>query len=154
MKKIKKNNYINFKQFQDYFLKFVENKKNIYHPLTWINGSPKLGKNIYIGGFSEINSKGAKVKIGNNCDIASFVSINVADSHLKTIGKRKKIIKKNIYIGNNVFIGSHSVVLGGTKIGNNSVVAAGTILRGEKIPEFSLAFGNPAKIYKGYYKKK
>jgi len=154
MKKIKKIDKIDFKQFQDYFLKFVENKKNIYHPLAWINGSPKLGKNIYIGGFSEINSKGAKIIIGSNCDIASFVSINVADSHLKTIGKRKKVVKKNIYIGNSVFIGSHSVVLGGTKIGNNSVVAAGTILRGEKIPEFSLVLGNPAKIYKGYYKKK
>ena len=150
-KVINKNEYSKFKEF---FLKFVENKKNRFHPLVWINGKPEIGKNVYIGGFSEINSKGAKIKIGRNCDIASFVSINVADSHLKTIGKAKKISKKNITIGKNVFIGSHSVILGGTIIKKNSVVAAGTVLRGEKIPEYSLAIGNPAKIINGHYKKK
>ena len=149
-KVINKNEYLKFKEF---FLKFVENKKNRFHPLVWINGKPEIGKNVYIGGFSEINSKGAKIKIGRNCDIASFVSINVADSHLKTIGKAKKISKKNITIGKNVFIGSHSVILGGTIIKKNSVVAAGTVLRGEKIPEYSLAIGNPVKIIKGHYKK-
>ena len=149
-KAINKNEYLKFKEF---FLKFVENKKNRFHPLVWINGKPEIGKNVYIGGFSEINSKGAKIKIGRNCDIASFVSINVADSHLKTIRKAKKISKKNITIEKNVFIGSHSVILGGTIIKKNSVVAAGTVLRGEKIPEYSLAIGNPVKIIKGHYKK-
>ncbi len=146
--------YKDYSKFKDFFLKFVENKKNRFHPLVWINGNPKIGKNVYIGGFSEVNAKGAKIEIGNNCDIASFVSINVADSHLKTINNKKKISKKKIIIGNNVFIGSHSVILGGTIINKKSVIAAGTVLRGEVIPEFSLAIGNPAKILKGYYKKK
>ena len=142
----------NYDQFKNFFLKFIQNKKNRFHPLVWINGQPSIGKNVYIGGFSEINSKGAKVSIGNNCDISSFVAINVADSHLKTIGLRKKIVKKDIKIGNNVFIGSHSVILGGSIIKKNSVIAAGTVLRGEIVPEFSLAIGNPAKIKKNYYK--
>lgn len=142
----------NYDQFKNFFLKFIQNKKNRFHPLVWINGHPSIGKNVYIGGFSEINSKGAKVSIGNNCDISSFVAINVADSHLKTIGLRKTIIKKDIKIGNNVFIGSHSVILGGSIIKKNSVIAAGTVLRGEIVPEFSLAIGNPAKIKKNYYK--
>ena len=148
----KKKNINEYSKFKKFFLRFVENKKNRFHPLVWINGKPKIGKNVYIGGFSEINSKGAEVKIGNNCDIASFVSINVADSHLKTINKMKKISKKKIIIENNVFIGSHSVILGGSKIRKNSVIAAGTVLRGETVPEFSLAIGNAAKIKKDYYK--
>ena len=142
----------NYDQFKNFFLKFIQNKKNRFHPLVWINGQPSIGKNVYIGGFSEINSKGAKVSIGNNCDISSFVAINVADSHLKTIGLRKTIVIKDIKIGNNVFIGSHSVILGGSIIKKNSVIAAGTVLRGEIVPEFSLAIGNPAKIKKNYYK--
>ena len=145
---------INYSKFKNLFLRFIENKKNSYHPLVWINGNPKIGKNVYIGGFSEVNAKGSKITIGNNCDIASFVTINVSDSHLKTIKKNKNIIKKNIIIGDNVFIGSHSAILGGTKIKNNSVIAAGTVLRGENIPEYSLAIGNPARIKKNYYKKK
>jgi len=143
---------IDYKIFKKFFLKFIENKKNKYHPLVWINGNPSIGSNVYIGGFSEVNAKGAKIKIGRDCDISSFVSINVADSHMRVI-KKKKIIKKDIIIENNVFIGTHSAVLGGTKIGQFSVVAAGTILRGEKIPPYSLAIGNPAVIKKGFYKK-
>ena len=61
-KKINENEYVKFKNF---FLKFTENKKNKFHPLVWINGKPDIGKNVYIGGFSEVNSKGAKIKIGN-----------------------------------------------------------------------------------------
>lgn len=142
----------NYNLFKKLFLKFIQNKKNKYHPLVWINGEPKIGKNVYIGGFSEINAKGSSVTIGNDCDIASFVTINVADSHLKTINKKKRIAKKKIKIENNVFIGSHCAILGGTVIKNNSVVAAGTVLRGEIIPENSLVIGNPAKIKKNYYK--
>ena len=142
----------NYNLFKKLFLKFIQNKKNKYHPLVWINGEPKIGKNVYIGGFSEINAKGSSVTIGNDCDIASFVTINVADSHLKTINKKKRIAKNKIKIENNVFIGSHCAILGGTVIKNNSVVAAGTVLRGEIIPENSLVIGNPAKIKKNYYK--
>jgi len=144
---------IKYTEFKNFFLKFIQNKKNNYHPLVWINGKPKIGKKVYIGGFSEINAKGATVDIGNNCDISSFVSINVADSHLKTIKLKNKIIKKNIKIENNVFIGSHSVILGGTVIKKNSVIGAGTVLRGEIIPEYSLVIGNPPVIKKNYYKK-
>ena len=102
---------------------------------------------------NRLNAKGSKVQIGDNCDIASFVSINVADSHLKVLGKSKKIKKNKILIGKNVFIGSHSVILGGSEIGNYSVIGAGTIVRGEKIPPYSLAIGNPLIIKQGYYKK-
>ena len=40
------------KKFEKLFLKLINNKKNKYHPLVWINGNPKIGKNTYIGGFS------------------------------------------------------------------------------------------------------
>ena len=145
---------MNINKFKSLFLKTIDNKKNPYHPLTWISGNPKIGKGTYIGGFSEINAKGAKVNIGANCDIASFVSINVADTHKRCIGKKKTKDVKNIIIGNKVFIGSHSVILGGAKIGNNSVVSAGTVVRSKNIPPYSLVFGNPVVIKKGYYKNR
>ena len=61
---------------------------------------------------------------------------------------------KNINIGNNVFIGSHSAVLGGAEIGDNCVIAAGTIVRQQKIPPYSLVIGNPMIVKGGYYKNK
>ena len=133
-------------------LKLSENK---FHPLVFINGEPEIGEGTFIGFFSEINAKGAKVRIGKNCDIASFVSINCADSHKKTIGVSSEIERKKIVIEDNVFIGSHSFIGGGVHIGHHSVIAAGTILINVgKIPPYSLIIGNPPMIRKGYYKNK
>jgi acetyltransferase-like isoleucine patch superfamily enzyme len=111
-----------------------------------------IGKNVYIGLFSEINAKGADVIIGDNCDIASFVSINVSDSHRKCLEIVDKIEKKPIVLEDYIFVGSHSFIGGGTHIAHHSVIAAGTVLvNAGYIPAYSLIIGNPAKIKKGYY---
>ena len=72
-------------QFQELFSELTDIKKNRFHPLVWMNGDPEIGENVYIGGMSEVYAKGARVVIGDNCDIASFVVINCSDSHKKTI---------------------------------------------------------------------
>ena len=127
-------------------------KENSFHPLVFINGTPQIGENVYIGLFSEINAKGGQVVIGDNCDIASFVSINVADSHLKCIGLAEEISRNTVIFEENVFIGSHSFIGGNVSIGHHSVIAAGTILvNAGEIPPYSLIVGNPAQIKKGYY---
>ena len=40
------------KIIQKIFTKFTTFKANPYHPLVWINGNPKIGKNVVISGFS------------------------------------------------------------------------------------------------------
>lgn len=124
---------------------------NRFHPLVWIHGDPEIADDVYIGGFSEINAKGARVIIEQGCDIASFVSINCADSHKKTIGIAEVVSRRDIFIGKSVFIGSHSVVKGGAKIGEHSVVASGTIVDGIDIPPYSLISGNPMLVKPGYF---
>jgi len=141
------------KIIQKIFTRFTTFKANPYHPLVWINGNPKIGKNVVVSGFSEINSKYVNVTIGDDCDIASFVAINAADSHKKCLGLSRKIHRKDISIGNNVFIGSHSVVKGGANIGNYCVIGAGTIVEGVDIPDYSLVVGNPMNVKEGYYRK-
>ncbi len=127
---------------------------NRFHPLVYIGGKPKVGRNVYIGLFSEVNASGSNIKIGDNCDIASFVSINVADSHRKTIGLMKEIERKPIVLEHDVFVGSHCFIGGGVHIGHHSVVAAGTIITKPcKIPPWSLIVGNPFVVKDGYYKK-
>jgi len=140
-------------EFGKLFSEFIEFKKNPYHPLVWIVGNPKFGKNVYIGGMSEIQANGAEITIGDNCDIASFVSINCVDSHKKTIEISDKVERKDIVLEKNVFVGSHCVIKGGAHIGHHSVIAAGTIVDGKKIPPYSLVTGNPMVVKDGYYKK-
>ncbi|MDC3026582.1 acyltransferase [Candidatus Pelagibacter sp.] len=142
------------KKLQEWFTKLTSFSSNNFHPLVWIVGQPSIGKNVYIGGFSEVNANGVNIMIGDNCDIASFVSINSADSHLKCIGLSDEVVRKDIVIEKNVFIGSHSVIKGGAHIGHNSVIAAGTIVGPIDIPPYSLVVGNPANVKSGYYLKK
>ncbi|MCG3204055.1 MAG: hypothetical protein KCHDKBKB_00758 [Elusimicrobia bacterium] len=125
---------------------------NPYHPLVWILGKPKIGKGVYIGGFSEVNANESSITIGDNCDIGSFVVINCADSHRKTIGASREVERLPIIIGNNVFIGTQSAILGGCKIGHHSVIAAGCILKNAIIPPMSLVLRD-GTVKKNYYKK-
>lgn len=140
--------------FREMFLAMIDNKENPFHPLVFVQGEPEVGVNVYIGLFSEVNARGSRVVIGDNCDIASFVSINVADSHKKCIGLSDVNERKPIIIENNVFIGSHCFIKGGARIGHHSVIAAGTIVDGVDIPPYSFVSGNPMKVRKGHYRKK
>lgn len=52
-----------------------------------------------------------------------------------------------IIIGNNVFVGTNSVILPGVNIGDNVVIGAGSIVT-KNIPSNSIAVGNPCKVIK------
>lgn len=140
-------------EFRSLLIEVFDLRENPFHPLVFVHGTPELGADVYVGLYSEINAKGGRIVIGNNCDIASFVSINVADSHKMSVGIMKTVDRGTIILGDNVFIGSHCFIGGNTTIGHHSVIAAGTILNnGGEIPPYSLVFGNPANIKPGYYK--
>ena len=48
-------------------------------------------------------------------------------------------------IGDNCFIGMNSVILMGTRIGNNTIVGAGSVVKG-RFPDNCVIVGNPAKV--------
>ena len=54
---------------------------------------------------------------------------------------------KKVHIGENVWIGACSTILGGITIGKNSIVAAGAVIT-KDVPPFTLVAGVPAKVVK------
>jgi len=97
-----------------------------------------LGKNTDIGAFTYINAKNGveieeDVQIGSHCSIYSVSTIDNKEG--------KVILKKNCKIG------THSVVMPGVTVGENSVVGAFSFVK-ENIPDDCVAFGVPAKIIK------
>jgi acetyltransferase-like isoleucine patch superfamily enzyme len=136
---------------QEWFTRLTAFSKNRFHPLVWIIGEPEIGEHVHIGGLSEVNAKGARVKIGDHCDIASFVTINCADSHKRCIGLSADVDRRDILIEGHVFVGSHSVIKGGARIGHHSVIAAGTVVGAIEVAPYSLVAGNPAVVKSGYY---
>jgi len=140
-------------EFLKAFSEATNMKENPYHPLVWISGEPEIGEKVCIGGMSEVYAKGAKVSIGDYCDIASFVVINCADSHKRALGIADEIERRDITLEDHVFVGTQSYIGGGTHIGHHSVVGAGTIVPRGEYPPYTLIVGNPAVVKKGYYEK-
>ena len=54
-------------------------------------------------------------------------------------------VSKPVVIGDNVWIGTNSIILKGVHIGQGSVVAAGAVVT-SNVPECSIVAGNPARV--------
>ncbi len=116
---------------------------------TWlVNGhSIRLGDFVKLSAFSTIMAgEKAKVEIGANTIIGPGVVI-VAFNHgtqPNGIPMRYQDYKdeesNSIVIGADVWIGANVVVLPGSRIGDGSIIGAGTVLKGT-LPPGTLAYG-------------
>lgn len=98
----------------------------------------QLGQKTDIGIFTYINAKKGviiedNVQIGSHC---SVYSISTIDNKEGTV-----LLKKNCKIG------THSVIMPGVTVGENSVIGAFSFVT-ENIPDNCVAFGVPAKVIK------
>lgn len=113
-------------------------------------------------------SKNAVISIGKDCGMSGTTlcavdCITVGDGVLfgadvqifdndfhpaKSVNRRYEVNGVNsspVIIGNNVFVGSRATILKGVSIGDNSVIAAGSIVT-HSIPKNSIAGGNPCRV--------
>ncbi len=109
------------------------------------------GYNITIGDnfFANHNTiilDGAKVSFGNNVFIAPNCGFYCASHPLDYQNRNKGLeYAYEIIVGDNVWIGANSCIVGKVKIGNNVVIGAGSVVV-KDIPDNCLAYGNPCKV--------
>lgn len=106
-----------------------------------------IGDNVCLNG-TVVNAHSI-IKIGNNCRIAAGTIIVDHNGHnVYDLNRTERIDSPSpIVIEDNVWIGLNSIILKGTQIGKNSVVAAGSVVKGY-FPEDCIIQGNPAKVVK------
>lgn len=97
--------------------------------------SKNIGEGFYIGHPYGITIN-AGVQIGKNCNIHKGATIGQENR-----GKRKG----TPVIGNNVWIGINSTIVGKIVIGNDVLIAPNTYVN-KDIPSHSIVIGNPCKI--------
>lgn len=116
----------------------------------------EIGDNTNLNGVGMTAYK--KITIGKNCLISSGTFISDTDFHPIDPALRQKVpmgyktnfdhvVKKEVNIGNNVWVGWGAIILKGVTIGDNSIIASGSVVT-SNIPPNVIAGGNPARIIK------
>ena len=102
------------------------------------NGKCTIGNDCFINSNSLIVCHDSII-IGNHCQISPNVQIYDHDHDFRDKEgiKSKHFRCAPVVIGDNVWIGADSVILRGTRIGNNCTIGAGSIIKSD-IPDHSL----------------
>ena len=124
-------------------------------PSTCIEGAEglRLSDHVFIGQFNFIDAT-AGLQIGQGVQITNFVSIVTHSSHraIRLLGSSYAVherpkpgyISAPVEIGAYTFVGPHSLIEAGTRIGKGVVVCAYAQVRGE-VPDFAIMAGAPAR---------
>ena len=103
----------------------------------------KIGKSVFIN-FDCIFLDLGGIIIDDNVLIAPKVSL-LTEAHPTSPENRHSLVAKPIHIKRNVWIGANATVLQGVTIGENSIIAAGSVVS-QDVPDNTIAGGIPAKV--------
>lgn len=112
-----------------------------------------IGEKCSFGRYNHITCI-SSIKIGNN--FLSGRNVTISDNNHGNTDYdslsippyyRSLFSKGPVVIGNNVWVGDKVTILGGVTIGDNSVIAANSVVT-KDVPPYSIVGGNPAKVLK------
>ncbi len=112
-----------------------------------------LSDHVFIGHFNFIDASGG-LHIGEGCQITNHVSVLSHSSHLavRLQGRAywghpepEGYVRAATHLGPYGFIGPHSVVAPGSRLGKGVLVKAFSYVRGE-VPDFAVVQGQPAQV--------
>lgn len=111
------------------------------------HGSIEIGDNCAIGAFNYIDGNGGVV-IGNNVHFGPHCAVYSADHTFedRNVPICSQPLKyKTVIFEDDIWVGSHSVITAGVRIGSGSVIAAGSVVTKDVAP-YSVVAGVPAKL--------
>lgn len=135
-------------------IEFDENVKVGKECSFWCEGN---NCKIFIGKRTTFTQKvhlncqenNSKIECGEDCMFSNNIIIRTSDSHAILDTKTMERINpaKNIAIGDHVWIAPKSMIMKGVNIGNNVIIGSNTLVT-KCIPNNVLVVGMPAKIVK------
>lgn len=111
------------------------------------------GKNVHFGNgvyanFNLTLVDDCDIFVGDNVMFAPNVTITTGTHPIHPILRSKKAqYNLPVHIGNNVWIGAGVTILPGVKIGDNTVIGAGSVVT-KDIPANVVAIGSPCKVFR------
>lgn len=110
-------------------------------------GFLEIGNNVHIGGQSYLGCAGS-LKIGSNVNIAQGVKFySKINDYISYDGNNNKFFLGEITIGNNVIIGSNTVIVGKCIVKEGCTIGALSLVK-KNLNDWSVYAGNPIKFIK------
>ncbi|MBW8870033.1 MAG: sugar O-acetyltransferase [Acidobacteriales bacterium] len=103
-----------------------------------------VGRNVFINQNCTFYDLGG-LDIGDDVMIGPNVSLITTGHPVEPEQRRAAVIASPIVIERNVWIAAGATIIGGVTVGENSVVAAGSVVTRD-VPPNRLVGGNPARI--------
>lgn len=108
-------------------------------------GDVQVGRHTWIGPFVILDGSGS-LTIGSHCSISAGVQIYSHDTVRWAVsGGSAPYEHAATSIGDNCYIGPHTVVAKGVRIGNGCIVGAHSLVMAD-IPDGSKAYGAPCRV--------
>ena len=144
------NNSSNPEEIRDFLSQItdteIDESVTVFTPLHINYGKhTKIGKNVFIN-FDCVFLDLGGITIEDNVLIAPKVSL-LTESHPIDPKERHSLVPKPIHIKKNAWIGANATILQGVTIGENAIVAAGSIVS-KDVPDNTIVGGIPAKFIK------
>jgi acetyltransferase-like isoleucine patch superfamily enzyme len=112
-----------------------------------LSGSLEIGDDSTIGTYVHMWCLGG-IAIGSRVMIGSHTAItSITHDYAEEDMRFAPTIRKPVVVEDDVWIGTHSIILPGVTIGKGSVVGANSVVTKDVKP-YSIVYGSPAKIYK------
>lgn len=110
----------------------------------------KIGENVSLITPPNVSSEPYLISIGNNTTISFEVAFITHDAATRVIrnlpdGDSETVIYGTIEVGMNCFIGARTTILPNVKIGDNTIIGAGSLVN-KDIPANCVAAGNPCRV--------
>lgn len=132
----------------------------------WIKtaGMTRIHGTVHLNAPNKILTFGHHVQLGPHCHVSAdihFGNYVLCAAHVSFIGRNEhsydlagtsvwespRGVDTPTEVGNDVWIGHGAIILGGIKIGDGAIVAAGSVVT-KDVPPMTIVGGNPAKIIK------
>ena len=115
-----------------------------------IIGDVIIEKDANIWYNAVIRGDSNKIIVGENSNVQDGTIVHCGDDNVTSIGKNVTIGHASIIhgctIGDNSLIGMGSIVLDNAKLGEYTMVGAGSLVTGKEFPPGVLLLGSPAKV--------
>ncbi len=124
----------------------IDESVAVFTPLYINYGkNTKIGKNVFINFDCTFLDLGG-ITIEDNVMLGPKVSL-LSEGHPISSKDRQTLTTGSIHIKKNAWIGANATILQGVTIGENSIVAAGSVVS-KDVPDNVVVGGTPAKIIK------